>query len=40
MNDRNELIALVSGLLQRADDREIRFIYVLLCTMLSEKGAA
>ena len=40
MNDRNELIALVSGLLQRADAREIRFIYVLLRPMLGEKGMA
>lgn len=40
MNDRDELLVLLTGLLQRADDRELRFIYVLLNTMLNERGTA
>ena len=40
MNDRDELVSLVLDMIQRADDREIRFIYVLLRTMLGEGGEA
>lgn len=40
MNDRDELLSLLTGLLQRADDREVRFVCVLLRTMLAERGAA
>ena len=37
MNDRDELLSLLSGLLQRADARKIRFVYVLLRAMLDEE---
>lgn len=36
MNDRNELFPLVVDMLQRAGAREVRFVYVLLRTMLGE----
>lgn len=40
MNDRDELLSLVLDMLQRADYREVNFVYVLLRTMLDERGAA
>lgn len=39
MKSRTELIALVYDMLQRADYRKVRFVYVLLRAMLGE-GAA
>lgn len=39
MNERDELLSLVLDMLQRADYREVSFVYVLLRTMLDEKGA-
>ena len=39
MNERDELLPLVLDMLQRADDREVRFVYVLLRAMLDEKEA-
>ena len=38
MNERAELLSQVSDMLQRADDREVRFVYVLLRAMLEGKG--
>lgn len=40
MNDRDELLSLVSDMLQRADYRKVRFVYVLLRVMLGEEETA
>lgn len=39
MNERAKTVNLITDMLQRADAREVRFIYVLLSAMLGE-GAA
>lgn len=38
MNDRNELLSLMLDALERANIREMRFVYVLLCAMLGDEG--
>ncbi|MBD5152252.1 MAG: hypothetical protein HDT16_07145 [Oscillibacter sp.] len=38
MNERAETISRITDMLQRADAREMRFVYVLLRAMLGEKG--
>lgn len=40
MNDRDELLSLVLDMLQRADYREVNFVYVLLRAMLGEEETA
>ena len=40
MNDRDELLSLILDMLQRAGNRKIRFIYVLLRAMLGEGETA
>lgn len=40
MNTKAETIGLISDMLQRADAREVRFIYVLLGAMLGGEEAA
>lgn len=37
MSDKDETIGLIADMLQRADAREVRFIYVLLGAMLGEE---
>lgn len=36
MNDRTETIGLIADMLQRAGAREVRFVYVLLRSMMGE----
>lgn len=40
MNTKAETIGLIADMLQQADAREVRFIYVLLGAMLGEGTAA
>ena len=40
MNDRAKTIGLIADMLQRADAREVRFVYVLLSTMMEEGETA
>lgn len=40
MNDREELLSLVLDMLQRANYREVRLVYVFLRAMLGEEEAA
>lgn len=39
MNERDKTIDTIVDMLQRADDREVRFVYVLLRAMLGEEAA-
>ena len=40
MNERDTTIDTIVDMLQRADEREVRFVYVLLKTMLEGKETA
>ena len=40
MSERDKIIGMITDMLQRADAREARFVYVLLLAMLGEEGAA
>lgn len=37
MNERDKTIGLITDMLQRATDREARFVYILLRAMLGEE---
>lgn len=38
MNERAKTIGLIADMLQRADAREVRLVYIFLRSMLDEKG--
>lgn len=40
MNERDKTIGMIADMLQRADAREARFVYVLLRAMLGEEETA